>query len=175
MMRPASALFLALGLALSGTAAVSLAGPYQKWVDENGVTHYGEKAPKGVAATTVNVMEDTPSDAEAELQKLQERRAAAQGGDKGKGGTPAPAPLSDSEKTALQANCDQHRRNLDALKSGARVSVKDDKTGEMRYLESTEVQAKIKATEEQIRICEETYRIKAGADTTAPARPPATP
>ena len=68
------ALILAAGMAVSGAA---WAEKVYKWVDAEGVTHYGEAAPKDTTATKVKVSDTTSSDAEDEIDRLDKNRATA--------------------------------------------------------------------------------------------------
>lgn len=61
---------IAIALALSSTMA---AGEIYKWVDENGVTHYGSKKPPSVAAETVNIRTGAVTKvADADVQEFAE-------------------------------------------------------------------------------------------------------
>lgn len=62
-----------LCLALLFTCAPVGAETLYKWVDQRGVTHYDEKAPRGIGGTRVDISPTTPSD--ADYREAQARRA----------------------------------------------------------------------------------------------------
>ena len=72
-MKPVTALVLAAGLALAGTA---FAIDVYKWKDSKGVVHYGDRPASGVAAATVSVHDDalSPEDEAAANERLERAR-----------------------------------------------------------------------------------------------------
>jgi hypothetical protein len=118
------ALAILLPLSVSG-------GTVYKWTDADGVIHYGDKKPDSTESTTIKVQggQGTPASAPAEDSTP----------DKAKSGveeiTPEQKAANDK---ARQAACDTARENLAAIKTYARVRVKDPKTGEPRYLTAEE-------------------------------------
>lgn len=151
-------LFAALALAV---AMVTPAGAaIYKWVDEKGVTHYGEKAPKDTATEQVKVSDTTSSDADSEIERLNKKRAADEAARKkpAEEGAAASTTTSVTEsKTARQAKedaCAQNRKNLDHLRSGKRVRVVGD-DGQKRLLDDEAIAAQIKYAEDQLKNCEQ--------------------
>ncbi len=142
--------------ALAALPAPGQAAKFYKWVDEQGVTHYTEKAPEGTNATTVRVGDTTSSDAEDEIKQLGERRAATEAEKKkaAENAPKTPAAGAADERKRQQENCDQHRKNMAVLQAGGRISTTDEK-GERRYLSPEEIQAQTKTSEDEIKRCEE--------------------
>ena len=68
-----SALCLALLLSPAGYA-----GKYYKWVDSEGVTHYGESPPDTETAAVVNVKTGASSDQKQAIEALEAKRKAAE-------------------------------------------------------------------------------------------------
>lgn len=146
-------LFAALALAV---AMVTPAGAaIYKWVDEKGVTHYGEKAPKDTATEQVKVSDTTSSDADSEIDRLNKKRAADEEARKKPGGEkPAPKAASPEEKASAASTCEQHRKNVEVLRAGRRVrGLGED--GKALYLDQEAVAAQLKFAEEQLKSCEQ--------------------
>lgn len=125
---------------LVGLSPMSMAGQIYKWVDAQGVTHFGAQPPQGVEATTV-----------------------------GKSAAPAPKPPAPAsggvigdqkaidqqvkkqvaeQEAQLKAFCEQARTNLAQLQNNPRV--REDVEGEMRRLTDEERRQRIDETRQQI-------------------------
>ncbi|MFZ5757706.1 MAG: DUF4124 domain-containing protein [Pseudomonadota bacterium] len=156
-----TALFAGLAIA----AAVSVpaqAGQFYKWVDDQGVTHYGEKAPDGARAAPVSIGDTTSSDADSEIKRLDEKRAAAADARKKEAEAAAgKPPVPASERERINQLCDQHRQNLNTLKSGGRVVTKDEK-GNKRYLTDQEKADQAKFSEGEIQRCNDFNKAAGG-------------
>ncbi len=141
---------------LASLPAPAQAAKFYKWVDDQGVTHYTEKAPEGTRTTTVRVGDTTSSDAEDEIKQLGERRAATEAEKKKAADNAAGAPKAPSadERKRQQENCDLHRKNLAVLQAGGRISTADAQ-GERNYLSPEEIQAQTKISADEIKRCEE--------------------
>jgi len=113
------------------TAAPAFAQVY-KWVDERGVTHYGERPPQGSKASEVpnrlaspapggaGAEANNPKDASVEASKPKDA-SAEQGAVRPKDQNPRPAPSKgpsthEAEATKRQQLCDQQRALLERLK-----------------------------------------------------------
>lgn len=152
---------LALAAALASTPA--LAAKVYSWVDAQGKTHFGDKPPKDAQARQVKVSDTTSSDADDELKRLEERRAAAAAERaREKGDEKAPDVGSADDRERMQKLCEQHRKNLDALKSGKRVQTKDEK-GNPRYLTDQEMQERTAFTQGEVDRCGQFQRISPAA------------
>lgn len=163
--------FTAGALALAGGAAHA---QIVKWVDEKGVTHYGEKAPDGAKATKVKVSDTTSSDADAEIERLNKNREAAKAAknpEQGeKTGTTTLAPPPKEVQEANNKACEQHRNNLASLKSGKRVRLLDAQ-GKPRSLTAEEVQAQIDFAEGELKRCEQMQKLPGSGAAPAAAKP----
>ena len=56
----------------------SHAGKFYKWVDAQGVTHYGENPPDTETAAVVNVKTGASSDQKQAIEQLEEKRKATE-------------------------------------------------------------------------------------------------
>lgn len=151
-------------------ATPAQADKIMKWVDAAGVTHYGEKAPEGAKATTVKVTDTTSSDAAAEIDQLNKNRAATKAAkDTQKDGKPISLVAPGMDEANKKA-CEQHRQNLDTLKSGRRIRLVDA-DGKPRALKTEEMQAQIEFAESELRRCEQLQKLGDGA-AAAPTQKP---
>lgn len=157
-----------LAAALLALAMPAQAAKVYKWVDAAGITHYGEKAPEGVkSSVAISVSDTTSSDAEDELKRLEDKRAS-QTAEKKKQAEQAGTETPKDEQERRQKACEQHRKNLATLNSGARVATRDEK-GNQRYLNEEELAAQRKNTEAEVRHCDDLKIGKPAA--AAPAAP----
>lgn len=132
-------------LALSASA---MAGQIYKWVDAQGVTHFGEQPPQGQQSTTVNPSAAPPPAAATTESK------------------PAPTfdSIADPEQAAADAKvkkevaaqeaerkkyCETQRNNLAQLENNPRVRVEEG--GEMRRLGEDERQKRIADSKQAIK------------------------
>jgi len=160
---------LALALAAGITPGAAHADKIYKWVDANGVTHYGEQAPKEAAAAKVKVTDTTSSDADAELEKLNKTREARRqsGDDTGSAGAPGGGKPSELDEANRKA-CDAHKKNLEALKSGKRARALGA-DGKARVMSEEERQAHIKLAEDELKRCENLEKLKSAEKKSRPA------
>ncbi len=159
--------------ALTLLATPAQADTIMKWVDAGGVTHYGEKAPEGAKATTVKVTDTTSSDADAEIDQLNKNRAATKAAKDTQNAQKDGKPVSLVAPGMDEANkkaCEQHRQNLDTLKSGRRIRLLDAQ-GKPRALKTEEMQAQIDFAESELRRCEQLQKLGGGA-AAAPTQKP---
>lgn len=163
------ALFIATAGSLFWAASnIAQAGNIVKWVDSQGVTHYGEKAPEGVKAAPVKIVDTTSSDADAEIDRLNKTRESAResaanaaGTDAAEGKPPVKKPGKDAKDDTADANkknCAQHRKNLEALKSGRLPRIIEN--GKPRVMTEAERKAQQELTESEIRRCEQIEKLE---------------
>ena len=95
--------FLILAAAFTAAVAPASAQVF-KWVDERGVTHYGERPPQGGKASEVPDKLGTPGGVPARPTAPPPRDAAA-----------APPQMEKTEETRRREQCDQQRELLDRL------------------------------------------------------------
>jgi len=127
---------LCLPLLLSPAAH---AGKFYKWVDDNGVTHYGEMPPNTETASIVNVKTGASSDQGKAVDELEARRKEMQAASEPKPTTQAE--LDEKNKKTMQNNCKIQRQNLAQLNNGGRIKYTDEK-GESGYLTDEEIAAR---------------------------------
>lgn len=148
-----------MGFAASGVAH---ADKVYKWVDEQGVTHYGEKAPKGSESTKIKVSDTTSSDADSEIDRLNKTRADIQSA-RTESEPAKPAANGKAAENLDEANrkaCETHRNNLTALKQGKRPRVLDE-SGMTRVLTEAERQAHVDLAESELKRCEQLEKLRA--------------
>lgn len=127
-------------LALSGSV---MAGQIYKWVDAQGVTHFGAQPPQGQAVETLNTAAPPPKTASAEPAEAQatgeteqrdiERQVKKQ---------------MVAQEAQRQQYCTSLRTNLAQLQNNPRVRVEED--GEVRRLNEEERQARIAEARQKI-------------------------
>lgn len=127
-------------LALSSSA---MAGQVYKWVDAQGVTHFGAQPPQGQTAQTLNTATPPPNPVEtapagAALTGESEQRAIDQKVKK----------QVAEQQAERQRYCTTLRTNLAQLQNNPRVRVEEE--GEMRRLNEEERQARISETQKKI-------------------------
>lgn len=121
---------IALGVAAPGTLAEAV----YRWTDAEGVTHFSALPPEGQAAE--QVMVEVPP--RSEMQGDEQTGDAAAEDDRPKDPTeglegPSPEEIARQE-TQRKHNCETAKQNLETLKTRAHVRVRDEETGEDRYL-----------------------------------------
>jgi hypothetical protein len=125
-----SGIAIALGVAAPG----ALAEAVYKWTDAEGVTHFSALPPEGQAAEQVTVEAPPPNAAQAD----EEARDAAAGDGRPQdpaAGLEGPSPDEIARQEAQRKqNCETAKQNLETLKTRVHVRVRDEETGEDRYL-----------------------------------------
>ena len=123
-------------MALSATA---MAGQVYKWVDAQGVTHFGSQPPQDQSATSVNTSAAPPKAAEQEAEPTPTFESIAD---------PEQAEFDKKAKAEVAAKeaerkkyCENVRSNLAQLENNPRLRVEDN--GEMRRLGEDERQNRI--------------------------------
>ena len=117
----------------------SHAGKFYKWVDSQGVTHYGENPPDTETASVVNVKTGASSDQEQAIEKLEEKRKAAETAQQ----NPQEESAVEKQNREIMANnCKIQRQNLAQLKANRRVK-ETDANGEVRYLGEDEIKKRV--------------------------------
>ena len=131
-------------LALSASA---MAGQIYKWVDAQGVTHFGEQPPQGQQSTTVNPSAAPPPSTSAEQKPAATFDSIAD---------PEQAAADAKVKKEVAAQeaerkkyCETQRNNLAQLENNPRVRVEEG--GEMRRLGEDERQKRIADSKQAIK------------------------
>jgi hypothetical protein len=128
-------------LALSASA---MASQVYKWVDAQGVTHFGAQPPQGQQATTINTATPPPKTAEPAATPTFESSA-----------DPEQAAIDEKVKQEIATQeaerkkyCESVRTNLAQLENNPRVRVEVD--GEVRRLNEEERQQRISEAKQAI-------------------------
>ena len=131
---------LLTAILLVGLSPISMAGQIYKWVDAQGVTHFGAQPPEGVDATTVG---KTPTPA----AKPQAPASGGVVGDQKMIDKQVKQQVAEQE-AQLKAFCEQARTNLAQLQNNPRV--REEVEGEMRRLTEEERRQRIDETRKQV-------------------------
>ncbi|VVN39323.1 hypothetical protein PS862_05392 [Pseudomonas fluorescens] len=131
--------FLSIGL-LIGMSPLCMAGQIYKWVDTQGVTHFGAQPPQGQEATSV-IIPSAPADKPSALP-----RSNAIGDQQAIDKTVKKQVAE--QQAQLEAFCEQARTNLAQLQNNPRLREEID--GEMRRLTDQTRQERITEAQKQI-------------------------
>lgn len=145
-------------LLLAGTlltlASVSFADKFYKWVDENGVTHYGANAPTGVSSAEVNTKANASSSQQDALDNLQQKRQAAAEAKKKAEKDAEEAKRIASEPDKVQAErCEEHRKNLETLTNRPTVRRQNPETGELEVIDQEQRNQMLEETRKALESC----------------------
>jgi hypothetical protein len=140
-----------MGSLLLALAPTVMAAQVYKWVDAQGITHFGAQPPEGTDAATVNTNSAPPKassnfpppaaakpvlpPSEDEKQKAADEKVRQE--------------VAQQEAERLKS-CDKLRTDLAQLKNNPRIRV-DDGSGELRRITEEERQARIATSEKGIR------------------------
>ncbi len=102
---------------------VASAEDYYKWIDDKGVTHYSEKAPKNTA--TVKGSTQTGHSAPITYNAVKTEKGLQGSADK-------------SQESKDPARCETAKSNLESIRKSSRIKVKGE-NGEFRYLSQDEI------------------------------------
>jgi len=145
---------LLLGSALLTLASAGSAAKFHKWVDEDGVTHYGANPPQGVVSTEVNTRANASSDQHRELEALDAKRNARQDAKEEAAQAAREAERLQSEPDeVVKERCEQHRKNLETLKNKPIVRSKNPETGELEVLDQEAREKMIQSSQEALEKC----------------------
>ncbi|MBD2838720.1 DUF4124 domain-containing protein [Pseudomonas sp. JM0905a] len=140
------------GSLLLALATSAMAGQVYKWVDAQGVTHFGAQPPDGQEATSVNTSVPKPRPSLPLLDSEIEQQQASQPASKPVGDQKAIDEKVKAEVATQEAErrkyCDNIRTNLAQLQNNPRL--RTEVNGEMRRLSEEERQSRIKDAEKAI-------------------------
>lgn len=125
------------------------AGDVYKWVDEDGVTHYGERAPSDTNYSTVKTYGEVPGGGAEAKQRLEEQRAAKSSAEAKEAEYAQQKKIADEQARVRAENCKGAKSNLKTIQENARVRILGD-DGEFRYLTEEERQKQIENAKEVI-------------------------
>lgn len=134
--------------------AAFLASPLQasevyKWVDEDGVTHYGERAPADKNYSTVKTYGEVPGGGEEAKQRLEQQRTDKKASEAKDIDYAQQKKVADEQAKVRAENCKGARSNLKTIEENARVRILGE-DGEFRYLSEEERQQQINSAKEMI-------------------------
>ncbi len=127
---------LLLGSLLLILASASSAAKFYKWVDDQGVTHYGANPPQGTTSSEVNTRANASSDQSEAIEALEAKREAAQKAKEAAATQAREEKRLETEPEAVaQERCEQHRKNLETLTNKPTVRRKNPETGELEVID----------------------------------------
>ena len=134
--------------------AIALAASVQasevfKWVNEEGVTSYGEHAPTDKDYSMIKTYGEVPSDAEEAKQRLEQQRADKKMADEKDLDYAEQKKIADQQAKVRAENCKGAQNNLKTIQENARVRLLGE-DGEFRYLSDEERQQQIDTAKEMI-------------------------
>ncbi|UCO97438.1 DUF4124 domain-containing protein [Metapseudomonas lalkuanensis] len=140
------------GSLLLALATTAMAGQVYKWVDAQGVTHFGAQPPDGQEATSVNTSIPKPRPSLPLLDSEIEQQQAQQPASKPVGDQKAIDEKVKAEVATQEAErrkyCDTIRTSLAQLQNNPRLRA--EVNGEVRRLSEEERQSRIKDAEKAI-------------------------
>lgn len=143
----------ALALALLGGAAPAVADKYYKWVDDNGVTHYGTAPPEDGGSEAVRTYGPS-SDQGKELKALQEQRENAnRARDQAEKQAREAERVTEEPEAVAKERCEGHRKNLDTLENKPIVRVENPETGEREVIDQARRDEMIETTRAALEDC----------------------
>lgn len=135
------ALITGLLFALSCGTAANAAKVY-KWVDKEGVTHYGEQVPQGEEFETISTTTAPPKDAAKAKQRLEDTNAARQSEEAKKLDFEEQKKQREEDIRIRKENCENAKANLKTIQDNARIRMMGD-DGQYRYLSEEERQQQL--------------------------------
>lgn len=109
-----------------------------KWVDEDGVVHFGAEPPRGQAADTVDVRPTPGNSAVEPSLTLPDEKEEEQNSEAEKG---ASEELTAEQREYRRKRCESARTTYDKIKDRPRIRRKNPETGEYRMLPYEELVA----------------------------------
>ncbi len=107
-----------------------------KWVDEDGVVHFGAEPPRGQSADTIDVRPTPGNSAVEPSLTLPDEKEEDSGADQEKS-----AELTAEQRENRRKRCEKARTTYDKIKDRPRIRREDPETGEYRMLPYEELVA----------------------------------
>jgi len=120
-----------------------------KWVDEQGITHYEERAPADKDYSKVTTYGVVPADTEKAKQRLDQQRADKKVAEEKGVDYAAQKKVADEQAKVRTENCKKAQNNLKTIQENARVRILGE-DGEFRYLSEEERQQQTDTAKEMI-------------------------
>ncbi len=118
-------------------AAAGVNAQVYQWTDENGKTIYSDKPPIGAPGQPQKIHTPSPAASSATQKTLADRDLEFRKRQKESQESAEKAKKEQSASAEKQQYCDNTRRRLQALESGERISMHDDK-GERYYMDDAQ-------------------------------------
>lgn len=123
-------------------AAASVNAQVYQWKDENGKTIYSDKPPIGAPSQQQKIHTPSPAASPATQKTLADRDLEFRKRQKESQESAEKAKKEQTASAEKQQYCDNTRRRLQALESGERISMHDDK-GERYYMDDAQREKEI--------------------------------
>lgn len=125
---------LGIALALSVAASGASAEAVYKWTDAEGVTHFSAQPPAGGQAERLTVEPPPPTTAAPSTAAGPDTADDGRPKDPAEGLAGPSAEELAKQEEQRQRNCETAKRNRETLETRVHVRIRDEKTGEDRYL-----------------------------------------
>ena len=139
-MNKTRAMGLLVGSLILATSTVTWAGGVYRWVDEKGVTHFGEKPPAPGVGERIRVNAAGPSEATPTDPKKSSTPAAAAAATSAP--TPAEAAQVKANAEIIKKNCESYTANLKVLQEHGQIR-EATVDGQVKMLTDEEKQGRI--------------------------------
>ncbi|MQX54848.1 DUF4124 domain-containing protein [Alcanivorax sediminis] len=147
---------LLLGITLLAFTSSAIAEKFYKWVDENGVTHYGAQPPSNQDASVVNTRANASSSQGDAIEALNERREAdAKQKENARKAEAESRKASENPDAASEERCAGHKKNLEILQNKPIVRRENPETGEMEVLDQEQREEMMSEARKALEKCEE--------------------
>ncbi|MCL7945865.1 DUF4124 domain-containing protein [Marinobacter sp. ATCH36] len=133
-----------LAVLLVAAPTISSAASVYKWIDENGVTHFGDRQPTGQQSESVSIR--TGKSSEGSRPSPQQQVEALEEQEAEQAEQRQESAVEEARRKQREANCETARSNLSILQRNSRIRVEEN--GEMRYLSEEEIEEKRNEFEE---------------------------
>ena len=130
-------------------AAAGVNAQVYQWKDENGKTIYSDKPPIGAPGQPQKIHAPSPAASSATQKTLADRDLEFRKRQKESQESAEKAKKEQSASAEKQQYCDNTRRRLQALESGERISMHDDK-GERYYMDDAQREKEITKARQDI-------------------------
>lgn len=144
MKRPSLLAVMALTL-LAGSTLAAASGMY-RWVDDQGNIHYGENPPTGIESEEIRSYSPPPGGQEQRRETPSWQREQEEE-------EPTDTAADQDQPSPGEEYCEQHRQNLERLRSRTVVRTTDPDTGETRVLDEDEREQMLQETREALEEC----------------------
>ncbi|MZR61374.1 DUF4124 domain-containing protein [Alcanivorax sp. DP30] len=146
---------LFLSLALLALASPGMAEKFYKWVDENGVTHYGTQAPNGTQASEINTRTNASSSQGDAIEALNARRQAeARKREKTEQAATESKRAAENPTEVTKERCEEHKKNLETLQNSPVVRTENPDTGKLEVIDQERREKMIEEAREALELCD---------------------